>query len=115
MIKFYKKGLTNPFLCYIIGLSNEGENMSKFLISDIFKAEIYTSDLSECIGTAFSTTSLANLLCEDDDSYKCNDNDNNNNKIIKTICTHCGASLPLNKIQNGLCQCEYCKCFEYVW
>lgn len=40
-----------------------------------------------------------------------------NNKTIKrTTCKGCGADLNIEKVSdNGMCRCEWCRSFNYVW
>lgn len=50
--------------------------------------------------------------------YQCDTNEEEQpcHKIKKTTCDACGAHLPINNVNNnGVCKCEYCDTFHYVW
>jgi hypothetical protein len=50
-----------------------------------------------------------NLSCAKDEEQPCHE-------IKKTTCDACGAHLPINNVNNnGVCKCEYCDTFHYVW
>lgn len=54
------------------------------------------------------------------DKWNCLTRDDTYNAIkdkpIKlTKCTQCNAMLPLNKVKDGICQCEYCNSWNYVY
>jgi hypothetical protein len=50
-----------------------------------------------------------NLSCANDEEQPCHE-------IKKTTCDACGAHLPINNVNNnGICKCEYCDTFHYVW
>jgi hypothetical protein len=50
-----------------------------------------------------------NLSCAKDEEQPCHE-------IKKTTCDACGAHLPINNVNNnGVCKCEYCDTFHYIW
>lgn len=51
-------------------------------------------------------------LTVDTGYYNCD----NSHEIKREICKCCGASLPLDRIEdNGSCRCEWCRTWNYVW
>ena len=55
------------------------------------------------------TSGENSLYCAKDEEQPCHE-------IKKTTCDACGAHLPINNVNNnGVCKCEYCDTFHYVW